>query len=626
MSGFAGIIGRRGEPCNPALLRHWAEKLEYRGPDGTFVHAEPGAAFCFTFLKTGPAPQRAKQPFSLDGRFWFLGEARLDGRDELIRRLCAAGEDASPQTSDEELILQTWRAWGREGIEGLEGDLAYALWDREARRLICARDLIGPRSFYYAVHEGRFYFSNELRRILEVPGISRELDPVFIGDFLLQEFCGDAERTAYRDLRRLPPGHILTYDDGQLSVRPYAQLPIEEPIYLKRSEEYIEQFRALLEQAVRERLPHEPTVIFLSGGLDSTSIGAVAVDCARKDGREPEFHAFTADCRPLFDDEESDFARLAANHLGIPIEIVSRGWSPPFDQWELPALQTVEPHNDIFFEHNLRLYGQTVGSGRVALLGYGGDDILTGQSWPYLLYLLRRGRLGEILKSYGAYTIRHGRVPPPRGGFRTRLRRWFGIRNGLTEFPDWLNPDFVERQKLRERWGKLNQNPNVHPIHPLGYGNPFSHFYANVFEVEDASWTGAVLEARAPLLDLRLMRFLLRLPPVPWCTEKEILRQAMRERLPEAIRVRPKTPLSGDPMAIHLARGTWSPERTPLRSSQLPEFVDRQKLQATFFRVQGSFLEVATRALSLDRWLKTIENAPSNSLQSVPDYEHQNAG
>ena len=626
MSGFAGMIGRPGEPCNSALLRHWAAKLEYRGPDGAFVHAEPGAAFCFTFLKTGPAPQRAKQPFSVDRRFWFLGEARLDGRDELIGKLSAAGEDASRETTDEELILQTWRVWGQAGIERLEGDLAYVLWDREARKLICVRDLIGPRAFYYATHEGRFYFSNELKRLLEIPGISRELDPVFIGDFLLQEFCADAERTAYGATRRLPPGHALTYAEGEVRVRPYTQLPIEEPLFLKHPEEYIERFRLLQEQAVRERLPTGPTAIFLSGGLDSTSIAAVAVDCAKRDGRAPQLHAFTADCRPLFDDEESDFAKLAADDLGVRTEVVSRGWSPPYDQWDLPASQTIEPHNDLFWEHNLRLYRRAASNARVALAGYGGDDILTGQSWPYLLHLLRHGRLCTILKSYGAYTIRHGRIPPLRGGFRTRWRQWFAMRNGLTEFPDWLNPDFVGRQKLRERWDELDQTPNAHPIHPLGYGAPLSHFYANVFEVEDASWTGAALETRAPFLDLRLMRFLLRLPPVPWCMEKELLRRAMRGRLPEAIRMRRKTPLADDPLAIHVSRGTWKPGDTQFRSSQLPEFVDKQKVRATLFRIEGSFLEVATRAVSLDRWLKTIENGPSSSLQSVADYEHQNAG
>src|SRR5207302_5717509 len=120
--------------------------------------------------------------------------------------------------------------------------------------------------FYYSQVGGRLYFSNTLNVLPLVPDLSSALDPAFIGDFLLQEWCEDGARTVYRDIHRLPPGHTLVYSDGETCVRRYTDLPIEEPLLLKRPKEYVEQFQELLEQAVCDRLPRQPCGIFMSGG------------------------------------------------------------------------------------------------------------------------------------------------------------------------------------------------------------------------------------------------------------------------------------------------------------------------------------------------------------------------
>jgi len=114
-----------------------------------------------------------------------------------------------------------------------------------------------------------------LNTIRCAPDISSDLDNHFIGDFLLEGWNSDGVRTAFREVSRLPAAHRLRYASQEVRVSRYTSLPIEEPLQLKRNGEYVEQFNEVLEQAVVERLPCGPAAIFLSGGLDSTSVAAM---------------------------------------------------------------------------------------------------------------------------------------------------------------------------------------------------------------------------------------------------------------------------------------------------------------------------------------------------------------
>jgi asparagine synthase (glutamine-hydrolysing) len=609
MSGFAGIVCTGGTTPDPRLLERMAVRLAFRGPDATQIWSQGGAGFCFTLLRTGPAPQSSDQPCTLDGRVWLLGDVRLDGRKDLRRQLERSDESITAEVTDEELILRAWRRWGEDGLANLNGDLSFALWDGTERRLWCVRDLIGARPFFYAQSTDSFYFSNTLEVFRQAPGVSSKLDPQFISDFLLQEWCEDGARTVYRDIHRLPPGHSLAYSEGNLCVRCYTGYSVEEPLWLKRPEEYVERFQELLENAVRDRLPHGPHGIFMSGGLDSTSVAAVACKIAKNDGASGPLRAYTVDRRPLFNDEEGYLASLVAEHLGIDIEIVSGASCLPYEGWDSSLLRTPEPYHDPFLSLSQRLYRQVQGNARVVLSGYGGDDILSGQAWPYLTYLFRQRRLGTIVNTFGLYTLKHGRIPPLRGGFRTRLRRWMGHKDPLTEFPRWLEPHFVERHNLRGRWRQLLESPQTgHPLHPTAIFGLSGSFWSSVFESEDAGWTGVPVELRAPLLDQRLLRFLLRVPPVPWCMEKALLREAMRGMLPEQVRARQKTPLLGDAIKQFIESKKWRPLPLPEPTAELRKFVDWELLGATLTNAAGSALWMGLRPVSLCYWLKSVEN------------------
>jgi asparagine synthase (glutamine-hydrolysing) len=617
MSGFAGIVSAEGRTPDAKLIERMAERLAFRGPDATQVWMRPAAEFCFTLLRTGPSPQAGSQPVSLDGRIWLLGDVRLDGREELLRKLEQQGEETPSDATNEELILRAWRRWDEKSFEVVMGDFAFALWDAEARKLWCVRDLMGARPFFYAQQGGQLVFSNTLDAVRLSPNVSTKFDAHFIGDFLLQSWCPVADRTAFLDIRRLPAGHVLQYSNGEVVVRRYASLPIEEPLFLQRREDYVEEFRDLLEQAVRDRLPMGPAGVFMSGGMDSTSVAAMANRVQTARGIRDSLRVHTVSYTPLFDDQEKKFASRTAQHIGIPIEILDGASTPPFGGWKETSLRTPEPCSEPFFALHLEHYRQLASRARVALSGDGGDDILTGRGWPYFVYLLKRGRLGTLAGAFGGYVLRHGRLPPLRAGIRTRLRRWMGRADEFSDYPDWLEPRFEQELHLRERWRELQQPyKEVHPVHPAGYSSVTSSYWPSTFENEDAGWTGVPVETRAPLFDLRLLRFLLRVPPVPWCMHKELLREAMRQLLPEEVRLRRKTPLRGDPLQLHAEKNGWRPVLADGACERLSMFVNCKVLSATSRPALGLSLWADLRPIALDHWLKSVEN--SERIQYSP--------
>lgn len=611
MSGIAGVITADGAPPDAGLLEHMSEALAFRGPDGRFVWKRPGAGLCFTYLRTGPAPQAEKQPLTLDDRVWLIADARLDGRESLRNRLTDKACALPAEPTDEELILHAWRLWGPDSLENLRGDFAFALWDASDGSVWCARDPIGVKPFYYAHAEHRFCFSNTLDVVRLAPWVSEDLDPRAVGDFLLEGWCPDPDRTIFREIRRVPAGQLLHFSGGHLDVHRYARLPIEEPQQLKRPADYVEAFLEIFGAAVRDRLPRTSAALMMSGGLDSTSVAAVAKSLVEKDNTGCALRAFTIDYRPLFDDEEGLYASRAAAHIGIPHEMQAAGACRPYARWESEQLHPPEPCHEPFLALQLHQYRQTAAHARVALSGDGGDDVLMGQAWPQLLSLTKRRDFGALIRVFGGYLLSHGRIPPLRGGFRSRLQKWIG-RNAGEEalYPSWFNPTFEREQNLLERWHALRQTPPrdgflQHPFHPRAYAGLNNSFWPSILEQEDAAWTGVALELRAPFFDWRVLRFLLRLPPLPWCMEKELLRRSMLGRLPDEIRLRPKAPLREDPLTLHVRRGSWHPTPLPPAVPAIELFVSWTKVEAALAASAPDQLWSHLRPISLNYWLKT---------------------
>jgi hypothetical protein len=182
--------------------------------------------------------------------------------------------------------------------------------------------------------------------------------------------------------------------------------------------------------------------------------------------------------------------------------------------------------------------------GCVLLTGEGGDSGLA----PSLIFDRGAGTFG-LLRGISKYMLTRGHHP--RIGFRIAWQRWRGIQyKVISGYPKWFDPGLETRLGLLDRWRKLiiEEPPQAHLYRPDAYNSLTGVNLSSFIETYDASYTRVQVEVRHPLLDLRLQRFFLRLPVLPWCADKELLRVSMQGRLPKAILRRPKCPVRGNPM------------------------------------------------------------------------------
>jgi asparagine synthase (glutamine-hydrolysing) len=611
MSGFFGILRADGREISGELLRRVADALRVRGSTGETIWSEPGAGTYFSYLENKHARQPAAQPARL-GANWLLGDVRVDAREELIRQLAGRKEIITSDCQDEEILLRAWRCWGDGSLQRVIGDFSFALYEHQEKALWCARDFTGARPFFHAQGDGMFCFSNTLGALRLVPGISAELDEDFVADFLLHGYCKDLTRTVYAGIKRLPAGHLLKFHGESVEVRRFLHLAVEEPLRFSQPGEYVDAYRELLRHAVQDRLPQSAVALYLSGGLDSGSVCAVAAKIAAEQGAQERLKAFTISWRPLFEDREPHFATLTAEHLQLNHEILEEQALEPFSPRDDRQIVDPEPNIDPFFARARRFSRRIAAHSNVILSGDGGDDVLTGQTWPYLRKMWTDGEWQEMARSLGGFVWAHGTLPPLRMGLRAKLGGWFHGRHQAGGIPDWAEPEFARRNELKEKSREKVQNSPAHaehPVHPQGYAALHGGFWSSILEGEDAGFMQVALETRAPLLDLRVLRFLLRVPAVPWCVNKELSRRAMKGDLPKTITERPKTPLQGDPLGICLRTGRWSPAAPSVPPSAIHNFIDWEKWVTTLKTGEGFNSDSNLFSLAFVLWLKDIENA-----------------
>jgi asparagine synthase (glutamine-hydrolysing) len=610
VSGYFGLLRLDGAPIEERLLESIADSISFRGPDGRSVWKQNNVGGCFTWMKTGPVPQSTQQPVIWRNRYFLWGDVRLDARQEVSQQLGDKNPAEVQGLTSEELLLRAWETWGPSCLERVIGEFSFGLWDAEEEVFWCARDFVGVRPFYYSHGNKIFCFSNTLPILRMVPEVSRELDETFVGDFLIEGWNADAFRTVYRDIRRLPAGHLLKLTKKSFEVRRFRTLPIEEPLRFRQPQEYVEAYRELLKVCVNDRLPGGPTALYLSGGLDSATICATAAGIAETRGQKDKLKAFTLSWNPFFEDEEPQFAQLTAQHLGIAHKVLQEEKLKPFEEAESEERIAPEPNQEFFFAREQRNSQMIADYSNVVLSGDGGDDVLTGQAWPYLTHLLKNRDWKDFFQDFGGYFWTHKRIPPLRAGFRTKLRKFVTKADQYEGYPDWLNPQFENKANLRQRWLEFRQPAKKakHPLHPEAYQGLHDGFWASVLETEDAGWNDVRLETRGPLLDLRVLRFLLRLPPVPWCVKKELSRQAMQGLLPGTILERPKSPLLFDPIQDHSEKADWINDFPKSPSGQIEVFVNWGKWCETLYHSKGSLRWIILRPVILFHWLNAVEN------------------
>ena len=588
---FAAIFSVGGAPIDlPAAL------VGRKGaPAGKFER--PGGSDRVAFLCPDPAQPTVERDHCsmhvLGGRFWIVGRIRLDARRELVARLAHRIEEAAESLPDGLLCLHAYAAWGDRFVEALAGDFSFALWDAERGCLLAVRDQMGVRTLFHATAGGFWFISDSLDWLARRRPVARTLDDYWIADFLTLGHCREFERTVYRDIRRLAPGRLLRVSDQGVSLGPYWNLNIAEPVFFKDPETYGERFRELLARAIEDRLPAGDVGISMSGGLDSTTLAASAAGVVAGASRVVAECEIREDFAEL---EEDRFASIAARYLGVDLHVRSISSLVYDPHWRSRAIRSDEPTELIVRAHWIGRTGrERAGRAKVWFYGEGPDNALRLDRDAYFGWLYRHREWRKL----GAAFLQYARAKGV-GGWLGTARRHIGrqeqtpVRN---QMEPWLSEDFSHRLKLRERARTLGEGGAPHPWHPAAIASFTSPTWQAMFDGFNFEESLAPIVWRHPYLDLRVLEFMLSVPPVPWGWNKQLLRRAMEGQLPAEILARPK----GAPglATAPLPGGNEMPqlEATDL----LATYVNIGKLPAK--DASRADIEMALSAHALDYWL-----------------------
>jgi asparagine synthase (glutamine-hydrolysing) len=613
LSGIVGICDRNGAPVDRALLQALAHFLSYRGPDWRDTWSSGPIGFGHTMLRTTRESQIERQPASLDGRLFITADARIDCREELRTKLAQKNHGAPSRTApDSDLILRAYAAWGADCVQHLRGDFAFAIWDARKKLLFCARDHFGVKPFYYAELGELFLFSNTLDCLRQHPAVSEELNDAAVGDFLLFGLNCDAATTTFRDIRRLPAAHALTVSTDGMRIERYWSAPTDGRIRYRRAEDYVEHFQILMQAAVADRTRADRAGILLSGGLDSGTVAATARELSRSAGGTRDLRAYTVVYESLFRDEEGAYAQETAKFLNIPIQFIPMDGLQPFERWDDPEFSWPEPVDDPLFAGLFDQFQAISADCRVVLNGEGSDNLMYFQMWPYVQNMMRNGEWRTLL----AETLRYAWLrPSPVPGIWRRIKGLFGKDAAALAYPSWLAPDFVRRLNLAARanqWRELPPASQPHKILPKGHASLSLPQWSRMFELQNAGVTRCSVEVRYPFLDLRLVNYLLALPPFPLFFGKKLLRESVVGRLPESVRARGKTPLAGDPLTAYLRRwGAESMNRVDW-SKEMDCYIDRSKLTGFQYETHAAKVAANVRPLCLNFWLQSARRVQYN--------------
>ncbi|MFT3722196.1 MAG: asparagine synthase-related protein [Hyphomonadaceae bacterium] len=482
----------------------------------------------------------------VDDRFVVVSDARLDNREELCSLL-----SLSRSTGEASLIAAAYKEWGSASPQKLIGDFAFAVWDRAANALFCARDRFGVKPFYYRALKQGFRFASTMGALAADTGLAQlEINDPWIVDFSAG-LITDLASTPYADIRRLPPAHSLYLGREGVSVESYWSFASIGPV---SDTLQIEELRDALGEAVRARLPERRAAAFLSGGLDSSSICCLARNALVSQAR-PDLTAVSI----VFDDTPQESERsfietvLADGHI-TPLFVSVPHYRP---MSALPRMLAAQ--DGPFLGPGLPLMDhayQAVAAGGFdsVLDGHGGDEVIShGTGW--LHELARAGKWGQLRKEIAALASRQGGnafsiaasyfAYHGRGPFARASRR-------IIRFARKRREDHSAPELLASRW----RDDAAHKRHA-----PFFRSDAQYFKTERAhqEWVLSSpqqayaletlshisrshgLESRVPFWDQRVVELCLRFPGTAKLSgghTRALIRSAMKGILPERIRQR----------------------------------------------------------------------------------------
>ncbi len=538
---------------------------KHRGPDDVGVWHDPhhcvGLAHCrLSIIDLSPA---GRQPmWDVERHVVITYNGEIYNYRELRAGLEADGFRFK-STSDTEVILNLYLRYGVDCLRMLNGIFAFALWDAERQKLLIARDGLGVKPFYYTVTKEGFAFASEIKALLQVPGLNRELDPEAILYYMAYLYA-PYPHTPLKSVRKLPPGHAAWVSEkGIQNTWRFYHLPSDRAIADDGPEVAAQRLREHLDQAVRRQMVADVQVgAFLSGGLDSSSVVAFArqyVSNGKLDCFTIGFKGGTTAEEGMADD--LPYAQKVARHLGVDLHVIEVGadMATRFEEmiWHLDEPQAdPAPLNVLFICELAREHGI-----KVLLSGAGGDDILTGYRRHYAQM---QERYWAWLPVAGRRKLRNlAQLAPAGTAMGRRLRKAFlyadeAPQRRLASYFLWLEPSWLKRLQGERIRDELNECDPLKPLLEVIENLPPKTPHLNQMLALDLSFfltdhnlnytdkmsMACGVEVRVPFLDPDLVAFAARIPPEykqHGPVGKWIFKKAMEPILPKDVIYRPKT-------------------------------------------------------------------------------------
>lgn len=542
MSGVAAVLMADGAPTSRLTLTRMVRSMAVRGPDGVSSWCAGPVALGFLSLITTPEAAAERQPF-IDPvtTSVVVIDGRLDNREDLARAL---GDEVVADAGDAAYVAAAYRRWGGDAFVRLIGDFAVIIWDARERRMLAARDVMGVRPLCYArTAGGDLVMASEVRALLATGLVAADVSELVALEHLAGQEQHRAE-TLFRDIRRVPPAHVLTASATGESLRQFWDFEPSAEIRYRSDRDYAEHGRELIGRAVRAQARSRTGVgVLLSGGLDSSLVAAVAV------AEQVPTRTYSVSFPGQSCDERPYIAAVAA-HSGLPSHVRPYVVRPP--QWyderaatyrELPDYPNGASLDDLF--QTLASRGE-----RVVFTGFGGDEWFTGSPFQ-IADALRRG---DVATAVGTWVNDVGRR-----GWRVATREavacgaWAALPSRIREtaralrvtrrvIPPWIPGELATRVGLADRIGS-----RVTPRAGETFAQAdvrhvaMSGFQVHSEELQDRAASSAGIECRHPLYDRRVMEFGYAIPEHQRKRRGEtkvVLRAIGRGLLPESVRSR----------------------------------------------------------------------------------------
>lgn len=521
MHRLCGIIDERADPVAAIVAALGGGEAAWAG------------AASFGAATTAKRAAAADALHMADGLL-LVADARIDGQAELRAALGAHAPPAG--TSAAALIAAAWRCWGPNCPLHLYGDYAFALHDTRTGESFAARDHVGARPFFYSESGGTLAFASDLAALLALPGISDALDEDFVATILLHRQFQPLDRSFFGAVHRLEPGHRLHLANNILCIDRWWQpeaIAIDEDA---DDAETVARYRALVEQAVTDRLAGATRFgLHLSGGLDSSLIAALAVPELRARGlADPpgySWHLVDPDADP---DSEPGWSEAIRARLGL------RLFAPELSTDEMTALflqdWTRGPDiRNLLHEGAIQRDASEAGV-EVILSGWGGDEGASFNGRGHHPWLFATGRWRALYRDRYAPGMIAGLRTIYHAGRRVgrEFRPHVPLRWRHAAGQSLVAPDLLRRARVLPvpRLREFGVRQTMH--HLLRYSSTTAR-------LEDWAVSGAArgIDYRFPLLDRRLLEFVYTLPPRMFRrgrTRRWLIRQASKDLLPEVIR------------------------------------------------------------------------------------------